>query len=209
MRVRPVSPESLVAEVVERVDALAGRWARVAVDGAPAADTAGLADRLVEPLRTLGREVARIRMADYLRPASLRLEYGHHDPDAYYQNWFDLGGLDREVLKPLTDSGTGQVLPALWDAQADRSPRLRRVELPARGVAIVDGPLLLGAGLDFDLAVHLWLPEPALQRRTPAENRWMLPAFQRYSEEVSPEQFADFVVRVDHPTRPAVIESFG
>ncbi|MCI2418495.1 uridine kinase [Saccharopolyspora sp. K220] len=210
MRVRPVTPELLASEVVDRIDALPRRWARVAVDGAPAADTDGFAASLVEPLRTLGREVVRVRTADYLRPASLRLEHGHHDPDSFYESWFDLKGLAREVLNPLSDSGTGQVLPALWDAAADRSPRLPRVTLPDRGVAIVDGPLLLGSGLPFDFAVHLWLPAAALERRTPEPDRWMLPAFHRYADEVGPENVADVadvVVRVDRPGRPAIIDS--
>ncbi|MEV0702976.1 uridine kinase [Saccharopolyspora sp. NPDC050389] len=207
MRVRPISPDLLAAEVVEHIDALRGRWARVAVDGAPAADTGDFADVLVEPLRALGREVVRVRTADYLRPASLRLEHGHHDPDSFYESWFDLKALTREVLTPLSAGGNGQVLPAFWDAEADRSPRLPRITLPPRGVAIVDGPLLLGAGLDFDFAIHLWLPEAALQRRTREPDRWTLPAFRRYAEEVAPERLADHVIRVDRPGRPAVIDS--
>jgi hypothetical protein len=207
MRVRPITPDLLAAEVVERIDALPGRWARVAVDGAPAADTDGFANALVEPLRTLGREVVRVRMSNYLRPASLRLEHGHHDADSFYESWFDLKGLTREVLNPLSDNGNGQVLPALWDAAADRSPRLPRVRLPDRGVAIVDGPLLLGAGLGFDFTIHLWLPEAALARRTSETDHWTLPAFHRYAEEVGPEHVADYVVRIDRPGHPAVIDS--
>ncbi|GAA2359213.1 uridine kinase [Saccharopolyspora halophila] len=207
MRVRPVSPEALVSEVVERIDALQGRWARVGIDGAPAAGTGDLADRLVDPLRERGREAVRVSMSDYLRAASVRLEYGHRDPDSYYLSWFDTQGLSREVLGPLAESGTGRVLPALWDPEADRSPRLHRVELPERGVAIVDGPLLQGAGLDFDLVVHLWLPDAALHRKTPDEQHWALPAFKRYEEEVNPLALADLVVRTDHQDRPAIIES--
>lgn len=207
MRVRPVTPERLVEEVAERIDAVAGRWLRVAVDGAPAADTAGFADGLVEPLRLRGREAVRVRTADYLRPASLRLEHGRRDPDSFYREWFDFDGLRREVLDPLSADGSGEVLPALWDAAADRSPRLPRVRLPERGVAIVDGPLLLGAGLPFDLAVHLWLPGAALHRLTPAEDRWTLPAYDRYAAEVGPERVADHVIRADRPGKPAVVDS--
>ncbi|MBB5152654.1 uridine kinase [Saccharopolyspora phatthalungensis] len=207
MHVRPISPDLLAAELVARIDALPGRWARVAVDGAPAAETGDFADALVEPLRILGREVVRVRMADYLRPASLRLEHGHHDPDSFYESWFDFKALTREVLFPLSPKGNGQVLPAFWDAEADRSPRLPRTTLPNRGVAIVDGPLLLGAGLAFDFTVHLWLPEAALRRRTPEPDHWTLPAYHRYAEEATPERLADYVVRADRPGHPAVIDS--
>ena len=70
---------------------------------------------------------------------------------------------------------------------------------------IVSGPLLLGAGLPFDLTVHLHLSAAALQRRTPEEQRWTLPAFARYGEEVGPPAFADVVVRLDDPRRPALV----
>lgn len=208
MQIRPITPQALVSELLDHIDTHAtDPWTRVAIDGAPEAGTAELAGALVDPLRVRGREAVRVHTGDYVRPASLRLEYGHHDPDSYYLDWFDFGGLRREVLDPLTPDGSGYVLPALRDPDTDRSPRLQRVPLPHRGVVIVDGPLLLGGGLPFDLTVHLWLPQAALQRRTPEAQRWRLPAFDRYSAEVGPEQAADYVVRVDRPGHPAVVDS--
>lgn len=206
MRVRPITPELLVTELADRIEALGGR-PRVAIDGAPQAGTGELAEALVEPLRLRGREVVRVRAADYLRPASLRLERGRHDPDAYYERWFDLDGLRREVLHPLGEGGSGEVLPALWDPDADRSPRLDRVELSDRGLVLLDGPFLQGAGLPVELTVHLWLPGEALERRASDEDAWKTPAFQRYSEEVGPEHLADCLVRTDRPGRPAVVDS--
>jgi hypothetical protein len=207
MRVRPVTPELLVSELADRIERRAAPWTRVAIDGAPPAGTADLADALVDPLRLRGRATVRVRTADYLRPASLRLEHGRHDPDAYYSGWFDFDGLNREVLRPLSPAGSGHVLPALWDAVADRSPRLDPVPLPAGGIAIIDGPLLLSADLPFDFTVHLWMPPEALARKTPESQQWMLPAFQRYSDEVQPQRRADYLVRVDRPGHPAVVDS--
>lgn len=209
MQVRPLTPQRLAIEIVEHVHAWTGTWCRVAVDGAPAAGTEEFADGLVDPLRERGRDVVRVSTRDYLRPASLRLEHGHLDPDSFYAEWFDLAGLRREVLEPLADGGTGQVLPALWDPEADRSPRLQRVRLPERGVVIVDGPLLLGAGLPFDRTVHLDLPDAALRRLTEEGEQWTLPAYERYAEEVGPRLLADTVVRTDRPGRPAVIDALG
>jgi hypothetical protein len=71
---------------------------------------------------------------------------------------------------------------------------------------LVSGALLLGAGLPFDVTVHLQLSAAALARRTPAEQRWTLPAYARYDLEVAPATFADVVVRLDDPRRPAVVE---
>lgn len=209
MRVRPVTPDLLVDEIVDQVAAVAaGGAARVAVDGAPETGTGGLADALVEPLRVRGHEAIRVTTADYLRAASLRLEHGHQDPDSYFLDWFDLDGLSREVLQPLEPGGSGRVLPALWDAERDRSPRVPRVPVPEGGVVLVDGPLLLGRGLAFDWAAHLWMPLEILARRVPDERRWRLPAFARYERESAPGDRADRVVRVDRPGHPAVIDSW-
>ncbi|GAB3381804.1 uridine kinase [Amycolatopsis echigonensis] len=203
VRYRPISPDALAAELTERVNALTQRRRiAVAIDGA--AGTGPLAEALIDPLKLLGRAALRVPAAGFLRPASLRFEHGKRNPDARYTDWLDLGGLRREVLDPLADDGSGEVLPALWDAERDRATRLPRVPVPDRGVVLVDGEFLLGAGLAFDFVVHLWLSPGALRRRVPDE--WALPAFERYENEVDPSALADVVVRVDDPRHPAIYE---
>src|SRR5690349_3547810 len=97
--VRPVSPDVLVTELADLIDSRPGTpWLRVAVDGPPPAGPDALADALVDPLRVRGRPVQRVRAADFLRPASVRLERGRTNPDAYYEDWLDVRGLTREVL---------------------------------------------------------------------------------------------------------------
>ncbi|MFB9689548.1 uridine kinase [Amycolatopsis plumensis] len=201
MRYRPISPAVLAEELTERIDALTGPRIAVAVDGAAGAtETAQLADALVDPLRLRGRATLRVSASDFLRPASLRFEHGRTNPDARYTDWLDLGALRREVLEPL--KGSGEVLPSLWDAERDRATRAERVPLPEGGVVLLDGELLLGAGLAVDLAVHLWLSPAALRRRVP--EAWAIPAYERYEEEVDPSSLADVVVRVDDPRHPAL-----
>ncbi|MEU1687602.1 uridine kinase [Micromonospora sp. NPDC005707] len=208
MRVRPITPELLVAELADRLAgaAVPGRL-RVAVDGPPAAEPDALAAALVDPLRAAGRPVLHVRSADFLRPASIRLEHGRTNPDAYYEGWVDEAGLRREVLDPAGPDGTGRLLPSLWDATADRASRAAYLELPPGGVVLVSGALLLGGGLPFDVAVHLVLSPAALERRTDPELRWTLPAFARYADEVDPASFADVVVRADDPRHPALVEA--
>ncbi|WP_410809394.1 uridine kinase [Micromonospora sp. 067-2] len=215
MRIRPISPDLLVSELTDRLaDAAAsaatatagpGRL-RVALDGAPAAGPDELAAALVDPLRAAGHPVLHVRADDYLRPASLRFEFGRSNPDAYYEGWVDEVGLRREVLDPAGPGGTGRMLPSLWDATADRASRARYVDLPPGGVVLVSGALLLGGGLPFDITVHLELSAAALRRRTEPARNWTLPAFDRYAEEVVPASFADVVVRADDPRRPALVE---
>ncbi|MEY9965653.1 hypothetical protein ABIA33_003699 [Streptacidiphilus sp. MAP12-16] len=208
MQVRPLTPAALATELAEHAARLPlpeGTRLRVAVDGAAAAGTGELADTVADALRVQGRAVLRVRAADFLRPASLRLEYGHQDPDAYYDGWLDTNALFREVFDPLEPGGSGQVLPALRDARTDRSTRAQPVPLPPGGVLLLDGPLLLGRWLPLDLTVHLRLTPAALARRTPADQQWTLPAFARYEDEVRPSEAADLVVRADDQRRPALV----
>lgn len=207
MKIRPITPELLLAELADRIAAEgAGRRLRVAVDGAAAAAPDQLADALVDPLRVRGRPTLRVRSADFLRPASLRLEHGRTNPEAFYAGWLDENGLRREVLDPASPNGTGRILPSLWNARIDRASRAEYVPLPPGGVVLVSGPLLLGGGLPFDLTIHLVLSAAALARRTAADEQWTLPAFARYAREVVPASFADVVIRVDDPRRPALVE---
>jgi hypothetical protein len=207
VRVRPITPEALVAELAERIAGQAPeRRLRVAVDGPPAAGPDALAAALVDPLRVRGRAALRVRAADFLRPASVRLESGRRDPDGYYERWLDEPGLRREVLDRLGPGGSGRVLPSLWDPATDRATRAGYRTVPPGGVVLVSGPLLLGGRLPFDLTVHLAVSPAALARRTDPEQRWTLPAFARYQREVSPAGIADVVVRVDDPDHPAVVD---
>jgi hypothetical protein len=206
MRIRPIAPPLLVEEIADRIaTADPASWVRVAIDGAPPARPGDLADALAGPLRLRGREVVRVSAGDFLRPASLRLEHGRTDPDVFYDEWLDSAGLVREVLGPLRPGGSGRVLPALWDSAADRAVRAAYVMLPPGGVVLVDGALLLGRGLPFDLSVHLRLSPGALARKVTGDDRWTLPAYARYEQEAQPGRAADLVVRFDHPERPALV----
>ena len=206
MRVRPVSFEVLVDELADDLAAREpdGRL-RVAVDGASAADPGRLADALVAPLRLRGRPAVRVSTDDFLRPASVRLEFGRTNPDTFYAGWVDEPALRREVLDPAGPGGSGRVVTRLWNARTDRATREPYAELAPDAVVIVSGPLLLGAGLPFDITVHLSLSAAALDRRTDPELRWTLPAYARYGDEVDPASFADVVVRLDDPRHPALV----
>ena len=205
MRVRPVSFDVLVAELADRLAGQAAGRLRVAVDGAPAAGPDRLADALVDPLRVRGRPAVRVRTDDFLRPASVRLEFGRTDPDTFYAGWLDEAALRREVLDPAGPGGSGRIVTTLWNPRTDRATREPYTDLPPGAVVIVSGPLLLGAGLPFDVTVHLSVSAAALERRTGAADRWTLPAYARYADEVDPASFADVVVRLDDPRRPALV----
>ncbi|MFD1932609.1 MULTISPECIES: uridine kinase [Nonomuraea] len=202
---RPISPALLVEELAELVAARPrDAWVRVLVDGAPAARPDLLADELVEPLRVRGRAARRVSAGDFLRAASLRLEYGRTDPDAFYDDWLDEEGLRREVLEPLSPGGSGRFVPSLWNSETDRATRAPYETLPEGGVLLLDGTLLLGRGLPAELSVHLWLSKAALVRRCDPAQAWRLPAYERYEREVAPARSADVVVKADDPRHPAL-----
>ncbi|MFF3287633.1 uridine kinase [Streptomyces sp. NPDC003023] len=207
MRLEAITWERLTEELAERALRTGADdgspWLRIGVDGAPAARPGELAERVGDALRLRGREAAVVGTGGFLRPASLRFEYGRHDPDTYYNGWFDTGALWREVFGPLEAGGTGRVLPDLWDPRTDRATRSAHVVLPPGGVLLLHGPFLLGQWFPFDLSVHLRLSPAALERRTDESERWTLPAYARYEEETGPGDAADVLVRADDPRHPA------
>ncbi|MCX0243250.1 uridine kinase [Streptomyces drozdowiczii] len=207
MRFEAITRDRLTDALAAHADALepadGGPWLKIAVDGAPAARPADLAESVADALRLRGRAVLPVSTAGFLRPASLRYEYGKQDPDSYFGSWFDTGALWREVFGPLEPGGSGRVLPDLWDPVTDRATRSPYRRLPEGGVLILHGPLLLGHWFPFDLTVHLRLSAGALRRRTEEDELWTLPAFERYEDEVAPADSADAVVRADDPGHPA------
>ncbi|MEU9211434.1 uridine kinase [Streptomyces sp. NPDC048415] len=178
-------------------------WPRIAFDGAPAARPGDLAHRVGEALRIRGRSSLVVGTEGFLRPASLRLEYGRQDVEAYYDGWFDTGALWREVFGPLEPGGDGRVLPDLLDPTTDRATRSPYVQLPPGAFLLLHGPLLLRHWFPFDHSVHVLLSPGALRRRTPEAEHWTLPAFARYETEVDPGATADVLVRADDPRHPA------
>ncbi|MFI7387597.1 uridine kinase [Streptomyces sp. NPDC049813] len=207
MRLQAITWERLGDALAERLLDLApadgGPWPRVAFDGAPAARPGELAARVAAALRERGRPSLTVGTDGFLRPASLRYEFGRQDEESYYSGWFDTKALWREVFGPLEPDGTGRVLPDLWDPATDRATRSPYVELPRGGALLLHGPFLFNHWFPFDLAVHVGLTPGALRRRTPEAERWTLPVFARYERETGPAAHADVVVRADDPRHPA------
>ena len=199
--VRATKPAGVVAAIASRVSAYSHR-VRVVIDGAPAADPHSLGADVAAALAP--RSAVHVRADDFWLPAGQRFEYGREDEESWLNGWLDEGSLRREVLDSFPR--TGRVLPALRDPRTDRSARVAVLSLPADGVVIVSGSVLLGRGLPFDVRVHLRLTPAALVRRTPDDQAWTLPALGRYVNERKPLDEADLVVRYDDPRHPALVE---
>lgn len=212
-RIEPVSAALLVERVAGFVLARAEPRARtpagqqqddvpvrLLVDGHPSTDPGRLADALVVPFEAAGRPAARVRVGDFLRPRSLRLERGRDDADSLLDDWIDVGALNREVLTRVVDRR--EYLPSLRDPDTDRATRAGYRAAAPGTVVVLDGALTIGRGLAVDIAVHLALKPATLRRRTPPGEAWALPAYERYAREI--EGVPDLVVRVDHPDHPAL-----
>ncbi|MGA4950945.1 transposase [Streptomyces lydicamycinicus] len=143
MWLEAISWERLTDARADRIGKLTaadgGPWLRVAIDGAPTAHPEGLAARLADVLRIRGRSVQTVGTGGFLRPASLRYEFGPEDPDAYYDQWLDTGALWREVFNPLEADGSGRILPDLWDRPASRSDRSSAIQLASTSSATSSG----------------------------------------------------------------------
>lgn len=202
---RPLPPEAVpevVAQLIGNRDP--GHPLRVAMDGADPWEVELLTRLTGRWIAAAGRPAIRVQSRFFLRSRSLRYEQGRTDAQSYY-NWLDADGLRREVLQPLGPAGSGRFLASLRDPVTDRATRADYTQAPAGCVVLVDGPLLLGRGLPFDLSVHVSVGPGALARRTPADEAWTLPALTRYAAEVDPVGTADVVIRTDDQQHPALL----
>jgi hypothetical protein len=194
---RTVAESELVEDLVAWLAGHDG-VVRVAVDGADCLRPDRLAQSLLEPLRVAGRAAHHVEASSFWHDASLRLEHGREDVESYL-NWLDAGALRREVLDPAVTEHV--YLPTLRDPRSNRTTRAEPRPIGERDVLIVSGEFLLGLGLPFERVVHLTAPPAALERRTPPQQRWTLPAHADYAATVHPQDLADVVVRCDrrHP----------
>ena len=211
---QPLSPTALAAAVADAarrgsaVAAAEGPGVRRGVQGPGPADAAELADAVASELADRAVPVARVRSEEFLRARSLRLERGPADPEAFFDDWYDLAALRREVLDPLGAGGSQEWLPGLRDPGSDRPLRRPRRSAPPGTVAVVDGMFLARWEVAdaVDLLVHHDVTPAARARRLdPAEHARVLPAWERYLQWCDPAPAAAFVVRYDRPAHPALL----
>ncbi|MCJ0902550.1 hypothetical protein [Rhodococcus sp. ARC_M6] len=200
----PSTPQALAGQVAALCQSRPSVTV-VAVDGADCARPVELARLIGSAVEALDRPSNVVSLHDYVRPASLRFEFGHEDTLSYRTMWFDYEALDREVITSSRDRQTW--LPKLWDETTDRSARSTRETVHERHVLIVAGPMLLGRGLDFAITVRLDMSEAALRRHTPSAAVWTIDALLEHHSAVT--EPVDLEVRYDHPARPAVRAHLG
>ena len=195
---RPTTPQGLVDLCADRLAQLPG-IVIAGFDGADAADPAALAGTVAGVLRAAGRAADVVRVENFIRPASQRLEYGAHDEMTYRTTWFDYAAIRREVI----DAARlyGRWLPRLWNAKTDRSFRDSPRAATDQQILLIAGPMLARAELELDLLVRVRMSRATLERRTPPDHQWTISPLLDYEATAADP---DIEVRYDHPDRPAV-----
>ncbi|MGL4305958.1 MAG: hypothetical protein ACRCSF_07370 [Mycobacteriaceae bacterium] len=200
-RFEPIGHTELIATVHTKINRLTGPRV-VAIDAADAASPVTFAIAVSDYLQHTNRACAVVDLHSFIRPASLRLEYGRHDEYSYKSTWFDYPAIQREIIDPLSPEGDLLWLPALWEETTDRSARAKRIAATPNQVIIIAGPMLRGRHLKFDFTVYLHMSESALHRNTPPEQQWTIPAVSQYYSEITEEP--DLLVKYDHSNKPAI-----
>lgn len=194
---------------------------RVAVDGPDAAGKTRLADDLARVLAGR-REVIRVSVDDFHRPAEIRLRRGPLSPEGYYRDAFDHDTLRDRVLRPLGPGGDRRYLPAGYDFRADAAVNAADREAGADAVLLVDGVFLLRPELrdHWDVTVHLHVePAETLRRaltrdlslfgsadvvRQRYQQRY-LPGQALYRADARPADRADILLDLTDPGTPVVL----
>ncbi|WP_188587982.1 nucleoside/nucleotide kinase family protein [Gordonia jinhuaensis] len=196
----PIAPDALVRLCADRALRLPGR-AIVVVDGAPPAHPDSLAADVADTIRTAGRAADVVRVDDFIRPASTRLEWGPHDTESYLTSWYDYPALRREVVDALHDHG--RWLPRLWDSRRDRSFRDQMRSATEDQILVISGPMTLRPILAPDLSIALRMGRATLDRLMPPDLTWTIEPLLEFAEHAPTPTIE---VRYDHPGRPAIAE---
>src|SRR5262245_4197044 len=182
------------------------RPVRVAIDGRDGAGKTTLADELIQPLRSRGREVIRASVDGFHNPRALRYMRARHSPEGYFLESFNYDALREFILEPLGRDGSRDYRVAAFDWQNDApavSP-LRRASETA--ILLFDGIFLLRPELiehwDFtiyiDVSVDVGLKRCATRDGTSPDpyselNRRYIGAHELYVRECHPIALADVV----------------
>ncbi|MBI3914429.1 MAG: uridine kinase [Chloroflexi bacterium] len=192
---------------------------RVAIDGVDAAGKTTLADELVAPIESRGREVIRASIDRFHRPRAERYARGADSPEGYYYDSFDYAALRAALLDPLGPNDTRAYRRRVFDYRADAPVHDPTRVAAADAILLFDGVFLLRPELaacwDYCIFVHVEF-EVALERALArdakmfgsAENaraRYMnryIPGQRIYLQAVQPQRLADVIVDNNDSTEP-------
>lgn len=198
-----------------------GHTLRVAVDGPDAAGKTRLADDLAE---LLGRErdVIRLGVDSFHRPAAVRRQRGPLSAEGYYLDSFDHDVIIDSVLRPLGPGGDGRYLPAAYDYRTDEPVPATYQRAGVDAVLLFDGVFLLRPELREHWEVALYLhvtPQVTVRRALERDGELFgsaaavaeryhgryLPGQELYRSDARPLDRADIVLDMADPLEPVVL----
>lgn len=116
--------------------------ARVGIDGVDCAGKTMLADELVEPLHSLGREVIRASIDGFHNPREVRYRQGQVSPKGYFEDSFNTDAVIDCLLSPLGPGGDRKYKTALFDFRTDSVVESAWLDAPREAMLIFEGVFL-------------------------------------------------------------------
>jgi uridine kinase len=210
----------LVGQVAARVLALGSGRLRVGIDGRTAAGKTSFGHELAQHLSAAGRPVLRAGLDDFKQPWRHRHRYDRESGEGYYRNAYDYDAVQRLLLQPCTDEGSGEVVLCSIDplTQLDHSDVLTTAAPDA--VLIVDGVFAFRPEIDRWWDFRIWLDvssSASIERGTVRDEYWAGAESEalhrdRYGvaeeihlAEVHPELRADIVIDNSDFARPRIV----
>jgi uridine kinase len=197
----------LIASVADIVLAQVEPIVRVAVDGVSGAGKTTFAHELTARMQRAERNVIRASVDDFHRPKAQRYRLGRDSPDGHYEESYDYESLRRELLDPLSPSGSRLYRTAMFDCTLDSPIESRRLRADGGTILIVDGLFLNRDELRgyWDVSIFLAVPfEIAIARcarrdgsargAADASNRRYVVGETRYLNECRPQERASIVI---------------
>ncbi len=192
---------------------------RIGIDGVDASGKTMLANELVEPLVSLGRDVIRVSIDRFHNPREIRYRQGRSSPQGYYEDSFNFDMMISQVLEPLGPNGNLSYKPESFDFISDSEIVCSTSQAREDSILLFEGVFLHHPKLveywDFTIFVHagfettikramerdIYLFETSDQIKKVYSTKY-IPGQQIYIGTEAPKDKADVVLyndRIDNP----------
>ena len=180
---------------------------RIAIDGVDGIGKTTLADELVEPVQTLGREVVRASVDGFHNPRQTRYRTGKESPEGFFRDSYNYPLLQSLLLDPLGSTGNRKIKRAAFDYRTDSPIEMEWEDVGNDAILLFDGIFLHRPELVRYWALSIFLQadfsvtvargaerdngDPNVEA---ASNRRYVEGQKLYLRECHPEQKADIVI---------------
>jgi len=188
---------------------------RVAIDGRDGAGKTTLADELVRPVRSLGREVIRASVDGFHNPREIRYEKGSASSEGFFRDSYNYDALRDLLIDPLGPSGSLNYRTTAFDWRTDSPSFSPLKHASENAIVLFDGIFLLRPELidlwDFkiftDVTVEIGMARCAARDGSSPDpmakaNRRYVEGQKLYFAECNPKSAAHVIVDNNDTERP-------